>query len=255
MKCYFDGSQTRGPDGHLWLTLAGFSARDYFWNRFKSEWNSEVLRKREPYAPYLHMTDLLTGNKAFTGWSAERRQALIMDALNYLQFRPKLAFRAIVCTIDRTAREKLLEEGYRITKPHVICGQCAIGAAFEWYYEHHPEGIELGHIYFDRDEQFMHPLHQQWQRKKKEERSSPVVKDCFWGLIVGVDDCAMNETPALQAADLLAWATSRQHSQIERPYLYLAEIMRKVIPHSWLTLDENTLRSVHKRDLEAQRVE
>jgi hypothetical protein len=58
----------------------------------------------------------------------------------------------------------------------------------------------------------------------------------------------MDKTPALQAADLLAWATSRQHSKIERPYLYLAEIMKKVIPHSSFTLDENTLRSIHKND-------
>ncbi|MCX6627515.1 MAG: hypothetical protein NTW28_07800, partial [Candidatus Solibacter sp.] len=159
MKCYFDGSKASGPDGHWWLTLAGFTARDHFWNRFETEWNSEVLQKREPHAPYLHVTDLLTGNKVFTGWSAERRQALIMDALNYLQFLPKLAFRAVVCTIDTTAREKLLEEGYRITDPHVVCGQCALGAAFDWCYEHHPDGIELGHIYFDRNEQFMHPLH------------------------------------------------------------------------------------------------
>jgi hypothetical protein len=143
-----------------------------------------------------------------------------------------------------------LEEGYRITDPHAVCGQCALGAAFNWYYKRYPESIELGQIYFDRSERFMHPLRQHWERKKKEEKSSPIITDCFWGLIVGVDDCEMYKTPALQASDLLAWATSRQHSQIEHPYLYLAEIMRKVIPHSWLTLDENTLRSVHKHNLE-----
>jgi hypothetical protein len=255
MKCYFDGSKVSGPDGHWWLTLAGFTARDDFWNRFEKEWNSEVLHKREPHAPYLHMTDLLTGNKVFTGWAVERRQALVMDALDYLQSCPKLAFEAVVCTIDTTAREKLLEEGYEITDPHVVCGQCALGAAFSWCYEHYPEGIELAHVYFDRSERFMHPLHEQWQRKKKEERSSTVITDCFWGLIMGVDDCEMDKTPALQAADLLAWATSRQHSKIERPYLYLAEIMKKVIPHSWFTLDENTLRSVHKNDFDPERAE
>jgi len=72
MKCYFDGSGANGPDGHRWLTLAGFIARDRFWSLFEKEWSSEVLQKSEPHAPYLHITDLLTGNKAFTGWSAER---------------------------------------------------------------------------------------------------------------------------------------------------------------------------------------
>jgi hypothetical protein len=101
----------------------------------------------------------------------------------------------------------------------------------------------------------MHPLRQEWQRRKKEAKSSPVITDLFWGLIVGVGDCEMDKTPALQSADLLAWATSRQHTQIERPYLYLAEIMRKVIPHSWFTLDENAMRSGYKHDLEPGQAE
>ena len=54
MKCYFDGSKASGPDGHLWLTLAGFSARDQFWNRFETEWVSEVLEKREPRALFAY---------------------------------------------------------------------------------------------------------------------------------------------------------------------------------------------------------
>jgi hypothetical protein len=104
MKCYFDGSKANGPDAQSWLTLAGFVAQDHFWSLFEKEWTSEVLQKREPHAPYLHMSDLLTGNKVFSGWPAERRQALIMDALNYLQSRPKLAFRAVVCTHDSAGK-------------------------------------------------------------------------------------------------------------------------------------------------------
>jgi hypothetical protein len=91
MRCYFDGSQAKLAGGHSWLTLAGMMAGDGFWKQFENDWMTEVLQKHEPHAPHLHMSQLLTGNRPFSGWERERRYSLIMDAINYLQNLPKKA--------------------------------------------------------------------------------------------------------------------------------------------------------------------
>lgn len=69
MKCFFDGSETTTGGGHSWLTLAGYIAYDSFWGDFNRSWKSEVLEKREPHAPYLHMWQVVSGNGPHAGWS------------------------------------------------------------------------------------------------------------------------------------------------------------------------------------------
>jgi hypothetical protein len=218
-------------------------AGDGLWKQFDKDWITEVLHKREPHAPYLHMSQLLTGNGPFRGWEQDRRYNLVMDAVDYLQNLPKKAFCAVVCSIDETARNRLIADGCTITEPHVICAQCCIGQAFQWYYDTHPDRIEAAYIHFDQNEKFMHPIRQRWQQENKGQRL--VIANTFWGLIVDISDLDMRNTSALQAADLLAWATSRRHSAEERPFLYLAEILEKVVPHSRLLLDEQVLREKH----------
>jgi len=228
MKCYFDGSRAAGPSEESWLTLAGFMVSDEFWKSFQQEWVTEVLQKREPHAPYLHMTDLLSGKGPFQGWDQTRRHQLAMDAVYYLQQLPKDGFSAIVCSLDEKARKRLIAEGYAIAEPHCLCGHLAIYQAFMWYYETHPERLEGAEICFDQNERFKHPFRQRWEKENKGKRL--VTTDTFWGLIKGVDDLDMRKTPPLQAADVLAWGASRRFSGVERPFLYLAEVLEKVVP-------------------------
>lgn len=244
MKCFFDGSLTTGTDGHSWLTLAGYMAGDAFWNAFNLAWKSEVLEKREPHAPHLHMCDLVSGVNPYDSWAPERRNRLVNDANLYLQSLPKKAFTAIVCSIDVTARDALVAEGCSIDPPHYICGHWCIAKAFGWYYDTWPDRLEVGYVYFDRGEQFMHPFRQRWLQENKTQKF--VKTNTFWGGIAEVEALDATETPALQAADFIAWAESRKRSSaVDRPQRHLATIQGMIIPSWRLVLDEANLRKKH----------
>jgi Protein of unknown function (DUF3800) len=246
MKCFFDSSRAKLDGGHSRLILAGFMAGDLFWNRFDTEWRNEVLQKREPHAPYLHMKKLYSTEGEFEGFTKERWNNIISDAVNYLQQLPKRALCGIVCTIDEHARDKLIAQGCTVSDPYIICAECCIGAAFSWSFDNHPEGVEPAYIYFDQNEPFMHDFRQRWLRERKRQR--PVITNAFWGLIAQVNALDMRHEPALQAADMLAWATSRKQSGVERPMRFLVDVIEKVIPNVRLTLDEKLLREKHTVD-------
>ena len=88
-----------------------------------------------------------------------------------------------------------------------------------------------------------HPIRQRWQQENKGHHL--VITNTFWGLIADISEMDMRNTPALQAADLLAWARSRKYSAEQRPFLHLADILEQVVPHSRLMLDEHVLREKH----------
>jgi hypothetical protein len=244
MKCFFDGSLTTATDGHSWLTLAGYVAGDSFWAAFNRSWKCEVLDKRLPHAPYLHMCELISGIGPYEGWGWDRRNTLVTDANMYLQSLAKKAFCAIVCGIDVSARDTLVKEGRKIETAPYICGHCCIAQAFNWHYETWPEQLEIGYVYFDRGEQFMHPFRQRWLRESKSQKI--VITNTFWGGIAEVEALDSKVTPALQAADFIAWAESRKRSSsVDRPQRHLATVQQMIIPSWRLVLDEKTLREKH----------
>ena len=78
---------------------------------------------------------------------------------------------------------------------------------------------------------------------------NPAITNTFWGGIAEVEPLNMRDEPALQAADMIAWAESRHRSSDEdRPWRYLAKIIEPVIPSWRLVLDEETLRNKHCQD-------
>ena len=124
-----------------------------------------------------------------------------------------------------------------------LCVQWCIRKAFGWYYETWGDRLEVAYIYFDRDEPFMHDFRQRWLRENKKR---VVFLNTFWGSIVEVEALDSKETPALQAADFIAWAASRGRSSVEdRPYRHLVNIHELIMPRWKLTLDEDVLRRKH----------
>lgn len=143
-----------------------------------------------------------------------------------------------------TARSKLVEQGSKIRTGAYLSGHWCIAQAFRWYYETWPGRLEIGYVYFDQGEDFMHPFRQRWLRESKTQKR--VITNTFWGGVADVKALDSRKTPALQAADFIAWAESRKRSSAQdRPQRHLARIQAMIIPSRRLVLDEKALRDKH----------
>ncbi len=127
-----------------------------------------------------------------------------------------------------------------MTDSHIICAECCIGLAYQWRYENHLGSPEAFDIFFDQNEPFMHDFRQRWLSERKTQQR--IISNLFWGLIGDVKAVDMKVTPALQAADMLAWGISRRHSGRRRPMLLLSDVIEKILPNRGLTLDDRVLR-------------
>lgn len=116
MKCYFDGSEGTDDSGGKWLTLAGYAAPDSFWGAFSRKWE-RMLTERYPIAPFIHMWQVVSGEDPFerrSGWDEENINRLILNAVDLMQQMDKRRFRCFVCSVDISARQRLLREGYEV---------------------------------------------------------------------------------------------------------------------------------------------
>lgn len=248
MKCYFDGSEGADDAGDKHLTLGGFMANDAFWGSFEAEWR-EMLRCRYPIAPYLHMTELMSDDDPFervNGWTIAKQDQLIEDALTLLDRQDKTKFRAIVCTINASARERLCANGAVLGLPDVICAQTTFGAAHDWYLDAHPNSLETGFAFYDRNEKFFPHIKSIWTRERTPPREvllkRKVYENPFWDLFENMVEVDMEYHPGIQAADMLAWAHTRALSKQDRRYRHLAEKIRLRTPFTVLPLTEDVLR-------------
>ena len=89
--------------------------------------------------------------------------------------------------------------------PAVICAENGIGRLLHWYLDHHK--VELAHLFYDQGESFIKSVRTRWLSEEEKKRK---VKHPFWGMIANVQPLNMRDTPAIQAADLVAWAFTRR---------------------------------------------
>lgn len=247
MRCFFDGSQGEDDDRSQWLTLAGYMATDAVWGGFQKQWES-MLRGRYPIAPFVHMCEMVANEDPFervNGWTEGKINQLVWDSLQLLSGMDKQNLRSFTYSIDLTARDKLLAEGYEIHDPYVICTESCIGLAFGWHYDTRPNNAELSYIFFDRGESFMDAIRPKWLKEKTP--PGKVSLGSFWDWIIDIHDLDMREHPPIQAADVLAWARTRGLSKKERRWRFLDEIMQRIIPSSSVRLGEAEMRAKYPR--------
>jgi hypothetical protein len=246
MRCFFDGSEGKDDAGETWVTLAGFGAADSVWRTFDEKWR-RMLTERYPVAPFLHMWQLISGTDPFerrAGWTEEKISTLITDAIDLLQNLDHSVFRSFTCMVNLSAYERLREEGLVLDDPATICGGMCVALPVKWRVEQ--QKIELSYFFFDRGERFMHGIKDTWLKKRTPPGQISIDPSVHvWDLIENMIEVDMQKTPPIQAADMLAWATSRGISAKERPYRYLADLLRDVIPHDTAILSEQILRDVH----------
>jgi hypothetical protein len=236
MYCYFDGSTSETSQ---WLTLAGYAAQDSLRRELQPNWE-QMLRERYPIAPYIHMTDLLSNTDPFerlAGWTDERIDELIWDALKLLVALDKSLFRSFVCRIDMEAHARVASEGHRIESPLQICAECCLCPAMEWYVQRF--GLDTFYVFYDRGEGYFKPLRRWWLA----ETAKGATPNEFWRRIGDMQPVDMHKHPLIQAADMVAWAESRSTSTREPlRYRYLARVIWDTIPQSAVVIDEALIR-------------
>lgn len=243
MKCYFDGSEGKDKHGDSWVTLAGFAAHDESWKGFDSIWRS-MLRERYPMAPYVHMWEIISGTDPFervNGWTKDKVLALISDAVDLLtNWSGMHSLRPFSCRVNLSAKERIAKDGYSVQDPMSICAGMCIALAMDSLIVRRPE---LCYVFFDRGERFMAPFKTEWLAKRTPPgRLSTDQSKTVWDIIHNIIDADTETEPSLQAADMIAWATSRDIANKLGELYDLDEYMGKLITEHHAVIDEQLLR-------------
>jgi Protein of unknown function (DUF3800) len=210
MRAFCDGSgQAEQSDV---IVLAGVAAEESVWDGFETEWK-KILDSRTPRAPYIHMKELVHGQKAFAderGWNDKKRGQLFWDCMMYAQHLDKNKFRTFMCSIDMQCYRKVrasLPPDSAFPSYVDICNKWVPMQIFKWYLGdfHTREDLEL-HFFFDQNEKFCGPFDNLWRRKKKKSRSGLLN---HWEIIKQVTPGNMRDMHQLQLADVLAWLSHR----------------------------------------------
>lgn len=246
LHSYFDGSYS----GKSWrednfVTLAGYAAEDSIWSDFATDWKRILGDDRvRPKAAYLHMKEAAHLEGIFSwrnGWKLGKAKTLVTDLLLYLQTLDKKRFRQFACSIDLKAYRTLLAEGWRIPDPVDLCnGYCPEGALV-WYLGAYPGVIDAAHFFFDASEPFKDPFESLWKQEKQSLSVRPIAEE--WQIIKSVTTTEMKDRPALQASDLLAWASNRVLTVPKDSFgADLEPAMKQIIPSSWVVFDGKRFR-------------
>ncbi len=206
---YFDGGNK--AESHDVITLAALSGSGIQWDNFTEQWKIVLKRHR---ASFLHTTDAMTSapNSPFkkNGWTEAQVESFVEDCVSvierctttrkgddfvYLGLRP-----VTVSVLVRDFKKALA----KIPDLGSIENLCVIHAAAHC----NAYGLMTGHhkfkFFFDQGEPFYGHLYDRVGNKKAK-KAAPDFQS------VQLEEANMREVPALQAADLLAWAINRRH--------------------------------------------
>jgi hypothetical protein len=249
VKCFFDKSDGVDDAGDEWLTLVGFAASDGMWRKFEDLWR-RVLWERYPIAPYLHMTHLLSGEDPFergvTGWNQHAQDALIRDAVFMLQTLDKKDVLFSRCSLNVSARNRLVADGHPVPDEVQLCRDICIGGPYRWFYVDQGRLYEQFSVYFDQGEPFIHPFKKRWENERTPS-GSVRPESFFWDMIKEIDQCDSKECYPLQPADMLAWAHNRSLLSIDRPHRSLSYMIEQVVPNWSWNLTEDVMRRKHPK--------
>lgn len=196
LKIFCDGSNKDG-----FLTLGVIAATEDVWTDLDHAWNQVLQTYRN--IPALHMTDVRSGEGDFENWPIEERNSLVDQLVQKLyRFRSNPKIHAFKCTVDLRAHDEISARK-TLPSPARICARIVTPHVIEWYWRLEEPIIKgsIG-IYFDRNEEFMRHIHEDWK--------SPVIRERYptWQQIRTIEKCQATGNPGLQIADMIAWGTN-----------------------------------------------
>jgi hypothetical protein len=197
VKSYFDGSEVTGKC----VTLAGLVTDEKTWCELEGIWDE--VRQSRGNPPHIHMTDLMALKGIYKDWEADERDYLVDGLLNVLlSFRGHPLLRSFTCSINLPDYTKVKRKR-SLPPPERLCARMVFPHVMEWYAG--LPGLEFGKMeaYFDRNEKFMRHIEPDWRSKKIKERHPQ------WELVERISQAVMEQTPALQITDAVAWGHNR----------------------------------------------
>lgn len=244
LKSYFDKS---GQEDQQLLTISGIAGDDDVWAEVEDGWRS-ILQNHNPPAAYMHMVEAIPLRGEFSpdkGWDDGKVFGLVtnlLDHLNLIQHRER--YRHFGCSLRMADYQKLQVESYQMDSPADMIATACTDEIVDWYFFQY-KGLDLeAHYYFDQGEPFEEMIKAKWNRERaKLHLPSDYNK---WAHITHIGSVVMRKTPALQVADMFAWATNRHEVKVPQRYSDLAIGMRYLIPSTWAVIDEAQLRRNYK---------
>ena len=210
-KAYFDGAGEADRKQYKSLTLGALSGSGVQWDHFTEQWNRNLSSHR---APFLHTTDALALAPPFSkenGWSKESVRELINGCVTVLErcattrSRERFLFigiRPVTVTVFLDDFRRALDKFPDIGSVEHTCVTLALAYCHAW-------GIFTGYakiqLFFDQGEHFRGHIVDRVESKRVK-KDSPGLSN-----IVHIGESDMREVPALQVADLLAWAVNSWH--------------------------------------------
>jgi hypothetical protein len=234
------------------VSLAGFSASDSIWREFDAGWK-EILKGngKRPEIKFFHTVDAVNENQPFdraSGWKSNFTEQIIIEFLHHMQKFDKKRFRSFACTVDLEGHRRVAAKRPHLKTPLEICTTFCPEAVLWWITTKYPDPMPHSvHYFFDLTEPFQDSFAQRWKNKKSV--ISPDGSDYLWGMIKSVTDADMRGHPALQAADLMAWASSRiiTHEQKPDRFRNILEFVRAIVPSTWSVWGEAELLTGKQR--------
>lgn len=205
LKVYFDGSGKEEDPQTKFVTIAGFAGEEEVWSYFDQEWNGILSDRGNP--PYMHMADAIQHKRNFESWDADKTDFLIQGLIGLLQEVTvgQKKFCGFSCTVDLAAHSKWKARNH-IPPIAQLCANLSFAKTFDWYGGFPDLIISSFDIFFDRGDPFLNVLMQQ-RNDRRIKKEHP-----WWDLVRTIEPAEMQKTPALQAADLLAWSHNRLKS-------------------------------------------
>ncbi len=248
LRAYLDSS---GKLQNKWITLAAAAAPESIWKDFETDWK-QILDTHTPKASYIHMKEVFRLEKGFDsnlGWTHESAFGVVNQCVSYVSTRAKDRFRVFYCSVDLEAWQKLRSETYQMPDPIDLCNQFCSEAILMWYGFLYPQVIDPNadsvYYFFDRNEYFFRPFHDKWERERV--LSGATGRWSLWNAIEEVAPVDMKKTPGIQMADIIAWTRNRETFTKDGDIAhYLPNILKQVIPTTYVVWDEAKLRQQYK---------
>jgi hypothetical protein len=244
MKAYFDTGNDFDSSVYDVVTVAGLVARREHWERIERGWAGAIARTWDTCnipdlycPPYLHMTDLFTGNGPFSkhyGWNRTRKTALLNDCAEMIiRSMDDATLHAVSCSVHLKDYTRVVQDAQQAT-PHIIdtCANwcMAYACAID------PEDFQVNGaaLFTDRNEPIYGAMTQIWNHRK-------LRNNYPWKKISQIAQAEMRVTPGIQMADMMAWSIN----DYIQTGCFRDEWHRLLIQQKrfWIELDERTLRN------------